>query len=369
MAQNLTPEENGEDTAHLRSTLAEAIDGAEASTKTPEPSPPESKVTPEKADGATPPEGTVTPEKGAPEASKPEAEKILTPRERWAEADKQMFGKLPKEAQDFVLRREHEIEAAYTKKTTEIATLKREFEPVQKMFEPYSAALKERGWTPHSVIEGWANVEKALLEGKGPTIIKGLVDGYKMDVQQVLQALGIRSAEQIPQPQGEQRAENGNGQQPKPEDDRIAKIEQRLALEDRARYENAARSTIQSIEDFKNAVDEKKNLRHPLFAEVEADMAKLAVATRQSGGKVPSLSDLYDQAVWANPSTREKLLAEKETAREQAQRDAAKAKAASARKAGSSITGGPGTGAAPSRKPSGGSVRDALLEAMEDAGT
>jgi hypothetical protein len=62
---------------------------------------------------------------------------------------------------------------------------------------------------------------------------------------------------------------------------------------------------------------------------------------------VPPLKELYETAVWANPSTREATLAARERAQQAKAADEARAKAAQARKAGSSVTGAPGSGQAP----------------------
>ncbi len=98
-----------------------------------------------------------------------------------------------------------------------------------------------------------------------------------------------------------------------------------------------------------------------------------AAAARQAG-KTPVLQDLYDQAVWANPATRQKQLAAAEAKAkadaEAAQRKAAadaKAKAGAARKAGASVTGAPsGAGQAPPNA-SKGSIRADIMAAIDDA--
>jgi hypothetical protein len=128
---------------------------------------------------------------------------------------------------------------------------------------------------------------------------------------------------------------------------------------------------MDTIERFKGAADGNGAQLHPHYDEVEEHMTRLAIAARTRGEPVPSLDDLYDQAVWANPSTRQKVLDAKAAA-DEAQRVAAetrrakeaRAKAEQARRAGSSVTGSPRSGQ--SGQAEGGSLRSSLLAAVAD---
>jgi hypothetical protein len=94
-------------------------------------------------------------------------------------------------------------------------------------------------------------------------------------------------------------------------------------------------------------------------------LASSYVASKQP---IPPLADLYDTAVWANPSTRAALKAAEKATEETKRSEEARAKAASARRAGSSVTGAPGSGQA--TKPIRGelSLRESLEEAAADLG-
>lgn len=102
-------------------------------------------------------------------------------------------------------------------------------------------------------------------------------------------------------------------------------------------------------------------------------MTRLAIAARTRGEAVPPLDELYDQAVWANPSTRAKIL-EAKNAADQAQRTAkeskrieeAKAKAAKAKRAGSSVTGNLGPGQSAGSSNDSASLRATLMAAAEE---
>lgn len=142
-----------------------------------------------------------------------------------------------------------------------------------------------------------------------------------------------------------------------------------------ARSQREAESRVMSaIDSFKDAKDASGNLLHPHFSAVEDQMTRLAVAARASGTPVPSLDELYDQAVWANTSTRQAMF-EAQRAADEAQRKAAdaerakeaRAKAERAKRAASSVTGSPSLGQPGGRSVNGeASIRDSLLAAFEE---
>lgn len=321
-------------------------------------------------------EAADTPEGEAPEASadKPEdaadksasetdtAEKPVAsgtePPSNWKADEKEEFKQLSPKLQQTVLRREKEREALLGRRLREIDAFKHEFTPVEKMLEPYRDRMKAAGYTPGRLMENYLNVERRLMEGDGVNVVAGLVRAYQINPGQLAQALGFRPR---------QPATNGNGaaQPGEPEhqaaalaaDDPVVRhlqsIQARLDAEDRARMNAARRQqtdaetrVMSEIDQFKSAVDDKGNLLHPHFDEVETDMFHLAQSAN-AAGKPRSLKDLYETAVWANTSTREATLAARERAQQEKAAEEARAKAAKARKAGSSVTGAPGTGQAP----------------------
>lgn len=310
--------------------------------------------------------------------------------QNWPEADKATFKALPAEAQDFLLRRHNEMTADYTRKTQQLADFRREYEPVHQMFAPHMDALRQRGLTPASTISAWYNVEKTLLSGGQGAVatIKGIVDGYKIDPAQLAAALGVRQ-QAAPQPQpgadGQMPAiESPTGSQPiqlPPEflqrlnqvEAWRAQEEQRKQFEAQQSYAMRAADVTSQIEQFASAVDSAGQPLHPHFKDVEDHMTTLSLAA-QARGEKPTLSELYEQAVWANPSTRARLQ-EAERAAATAQRaaeekreaEARRAKAEQSRRAGSSVSGAPGSGSqAPGRPRSNGSVLDDLRAAAEE---
>ena len=371
----------------IRSALMGAIADSDAASTT------ETETKPEAADKTRAPDGkfakaeaeAIEPDKAEPvkqeDAPSPEEKKTVSaaePPQNWSEADKAAFKGLPADAQGFLLKRHSAMEADYTRKTQQIAQFRNEYEPVAEIFRPHADAMKQSGYTPASLVAAWANVEKELQAGRGIAVVKQLVDGYKLDRAQLTAALGLTApvaaagTTEPPAPAGQ------TAQLPPELAQKLQSYDQFIAQQQREQQQAAAQRqrdaesrVMDTIEQFKGAVDGSGAPLHPLYDEVEEHMTRLAIAARTRGEAVPSLDDLYDQAVWANPSTRQKVLDAKSAA-DEAQRVAAetkrakeaRAKAEQARRAGSSVTGSPRSGQ--SGQADSGSLRGSLLAAVAD---
>jgi hypothetical protein len=309
--------------------------------------------------------------------------------ESWKPADKEAFKTLPPEMQKLISDNSRAQLADYTRKTQAIAALKNEYGPVDEMFAPHKDVLRQKGFTPRSLIESWANVETKLAAGPDSAIevIKGLLTGYNIPVEKLATALGItrQQAAAVTQQPGQQPTAVENGQTvalpPQVEAElkalreqvgtfgqKFQTIEQREQASRRAvelQQEQAAEDTVNQ---FRNSKDEKGNLLHPHMADVEGMMTALAQAALASKQPVPSLKELYETAVYATPSTREKVLTAERQQEETRRTEEARSKAAAARKAGSSVQGAPGPGQAPQGKSTDGlSLREQLEAAADEA--
>jgi hypothetical protein len=298
---------------------------------------------------------------------------------KWSASDKAMFKLQSPEAQDFLLRRHRAMEADYTKKVSANADLKREFEPIQQMFAPHLDVLKQKGLTPASTIRAWANVETALANGRGVDVVRGMVDSYRIDKAALGRALGFTStgaAEPSTDPAKAVDPASAAHQPialPPALEQELRDLRARIDAKDntdRQAQANAAREREAKVEtditNFKSAANDKGELLHPYFEEVEPAMIALASSYAASKQPIPVLADLYETAVWANPSTRQAILQSQKQAEMAKQAEEARAKANSARKASSSVTGAPGSGQATRQIRGELSLREQLEEAAAD---
>lgn len=313
---------------------------------------------------------------------KPAAEQLATvpePPTHWKGEDKEVFKGLPEQAQQFLLRRHGEMEADYTRKTQQHAAFMRDYDPVRQVLAPYETQIRQAGYTPATLIQAWSNVEKGLMEGRGIDIVRDLVQNYRLDKAQLARALGLTTtggAETPPSPDGNQpivlppelareleTLRNGHQQ-----------VTQYLTTHQQMQQREALSRVENTIEAFKGAKDASGASLHPHYDELENDMVVLWKAA-QEAGQQPTLDDIYDRAVWANTSTRQKVLdgqraageAQRKAAEQKVQAEA-RAKAERARKAASSVTGAPGSGQSrvTQAQAEGGSLRDQLNAAYDE---
>lgn len=298
----------------------------------------------------------------------------------WSASDKAMFALQSPEAKEFLVRRHKQMEADYTKKLAPLADLKKEFEPIAQMFAPHLDVLKAKGLSPASTIRAWANVETALANGKGIDVIRGMIDGYRIDKAALGRALGFTSttADQ-PSTETAKAATDpaSTAHQPialPPElTQELQALRARLDAQDNEKRNNATSAARDreakaesDITNFKSATNEKGELLHPYFEEVESAMLALAQGYVASKQPLPPLSELYENAVWANTSTRTAMQAAQRVADDAKRTEEARAKAASARRAGSSVTGAPGSGQASTPIRGEMSLREQLEEAAAE---
>lgn len=410
----------------LREDLASAIEEEEAKVATPEPvETPEPTVEPE-----TPPETTeatdgrlrgpdgkfVAKDKAIEEAEKPaepakeirtapteaaakpgEPKPSPTPKAtvdpiaaataRWTANDKAMLAKLPAEAQQFIARRHSEMVGDYERKTEALATFRKEYEPVDQMFAPFRQQMQSQGFTAGTLIQAWANVEKQLIDGKGVDVVAKIVKDYRVDPAAVAAALGLNQATAAVQPKPNGQAD-GAAIQLDPDVSNLLQAHLSKMLEplqkqlgelngftqaqkdaearrQQAELNRQTQAANQELQTFIDAAGKDGQPLHPHYAEVVDVMIALAQRVHAAGQK-PDLESIYDQAVYATPSTREKLLAAQTAAQEATQRAEARAKATAARSAAVSVTGAPTGGPAPRARKEPASIRDALLEAAAE---
>jgi hypothetical protein len=305
-------------------------------------------------DATSPDEGGEEPPEPEEESAEPEPaepvvkEPAVEVPQHWAQADKDLIGKLPAEHRQAVVDRYKAIEAGYTPKLMRAAELEKQFAGAEEVFKPYAETLRQRNQTPSDVVRAWASVERGFLEGfqdaqqgrpnqKGAQLVANLIRQYRVDPGDVAAIL-----------QGTQPAQpNGAIALPPEVLQELNESKQwRASFEQRQQAEREVIAQRQ-IDAFAAEKDARGNLAHPYFVELQTEISRLAKLDAEDGVPI-DLAALYDRAAHANPSTRTKLLEARDAqARQKALADR-KAKAAAAQQASSSVTGSPGSGQSPS---------------------
>ena len=267
----------------------------------------------------------------------------------WKRSDQEAFKALPESAQDFILRQCRSIETELGKKSEHLAAFHQEYEPVAKMLEPFAGQLKELNLTPRAAIERYIDIERRLAAGDGVAVIKALIDGYKVPPDRLLEALGSNLS-----------------------DPQLAPVSDPTQLDrpapvDPARHADALHDFQLQLDQFKTAQDSAGNPLHPHYADVEPEMAALALAYSTRGQTIPPLKDLYQMAVSTNPALRKSLVADQQVSDEASRDAASKPRNAPARKPLPSLTTASQPKRAFTRQLAGRSLRDEILAHVDGA--
>lgn len=270
----------------------------------------------------TPTETTDQPEAKADEP----ASQAIAPPQSWSDAEKAVWGNLSREAQETVLRRERDYERGMAERATE----QRSVAALREAVEPYRAMIAMEGLSEAEAVRRLL-VAQEMLKRDPDRAFPELARAFNYDLRR------LTSPSTQAQPQDQQFRD------PRV-DELLTSIQQR--------DQQAALSAVDAF---------SRDPNHPHFGDVRDHMGMLL-----SSGAARTLDEAYEQAVWANPAVRERMLAERARA-DAAQRDTeAKQRAEAARRASVSVTGrappGQSQGTAPAA-----SWREEIERAWADA--
>lgn len=291
----------------------------------------------------------------------------------WKDEDKKFFNGLKDRAvQDYLVKRDKDYQTNVGKAGSDLAAIKKDYDPIVKLFEPHQEYLKRTGQSMAQIVGNYLQIE-SVLKAKPVEALVWLAKTYKADPAKLLAALnGETPAEgegEVVDPATGELAPAAL----KPIDARIAKLEAaETARVERANAESAKQLDT-AVTKFEGAKDKSGALVYPHATKPEIRqlmsvfIGSGAVNIETEGGLDKALIKAYTKAIRANDSTHEELLksvvADNATkaANERAER-AKKARAASG-----SVSGGSSSAAAsPGTRQ--GRLRDQLGAVAEAAG-
>lgn len=224
-------------------------------------------------------------EKTAAETSSPE--KPLEPPAKWSEADKAEFSKAPRPLQEYLLRRDRETEADYTRKTQELSEARKVVEPLVAEVGKWSPYLQQLGMTPDKAFDAMLAAEYNLRTGSPEQQANGiahLIGHYRIDPAAVLKAMGVSI--------------NQAGEAAKPDqhiatlNHRIAQLESELrgfAQQSQLSERQRAEAEFGALAHAKDATGQAK---FPHFERVKQVMIQLAAS-----GQADTWEAAYSKAV------------------------------------------------------------------------
>lgn len=290
-------------------------------------------------------------EDGKKVAEATEVSKLEAPA-HWPAADRELFAKQTPEAQKWLLGRHKAMEADYTRRVQEVATFRREADELGEIFAPWKQQMDLQGITRVQAIRQLAAAHKRMQED--PAVgIQWLAQNYGIDLKSLVE--GAAAAD----PAGESPTVKALRQQ-------VETLSGQLKTLTGAQNDQQMNAHLSQVEQFAEAKDDQGKPKHPHFDEVAQDVARLIRAAR-AGGETLSLQDAYDRAIYANPTTRAKVLAAQDAERRAKEESDRKAKAdAAKRAAAANITGEGSASAVVTRND--GSVRSDLEAAFASVG-
>jgi hypothetical protein len=220
---------------------------------------------------------------GQPEAAAPEpAQPAIEAPQSWSAEMKAKFGTLPPDLREFIAKRESESHKAIT----QFGQQAKAFEPIRSSLERHADMIRANGVSPDQAIENMFSVAKALdTDPRGA--IQAIAEMHGVD---------LRSFADGAEPQAKAPEVTALEQ-------KLAKLEGILTAQQRQQIEQDRTSAAAEVTKF--------SADKPYFEEVRQQMAKLIEA-----GAAASLEDAYEQATWASPAIRERILQDQRKAEE-----------------------------------------------------
>ena len=279
----------------------------------------------EAAEGQQDADAEATPDTDTPESHGEPAPDALAAPSTWPAEHREAFSDLPEEQQIFMLQREKERDAAFTRKTTELAEQRREGEGVAGVLAPYKEQMRAHGISEAEYISRLMTYDNALRQNPQAAIGQ-LAQHYGINLSNDSGADWVD--ETPPDPQFQQLQQQLN----------TTNAELKSLKQGQINREH--HQIMGQIEGFATETDSKGNLKHPHFEAVRERMGRLVNARETTDLEVAYEKavrmddDLYKQTLEAE----RKAVATQEESRRKAAVDKAK-KAAPGRTSGTPPSG------------------------------
>jgi len=261
----------------------------------------------------------------------------------WSAEFKDSFNSLPPEGREVFLKRYKDMEADYTRKTQEVADIRRRASALDEVMQPFRDEFARAGLDDIGAVRQLLGAHKFLRESPQQAIA-WLAQNYGVSTN----ALGAT----------EQADDDFADPQVKQLRDQVSQLQGYLQTQAQQQQQAAVADTQLQIDNFAKATRDDGSLAHPHFDAVRTTMGGLI-----QSGVAKDMDSAYEMAVYADPQLRGSLIdqeAEKVTAAKKQQENVRKAKRA--QQANVRGSGAP----AKEALPSGSSVRDAILHSMKE---
>jgi hypothetical protein len=259
--------------------------------------------------GADDPSATTvsTPDTTAPEGVSGDPIPLEAPK-HWAEADRTVFVKAPREIQQRWLSREDEVQKGFSKHGQELARYKKDMESYDEVFKPLDQDLKLNGLSRHQFTKQLVEWNNYLA--KDPSnALRAIAERFGVDLKSLTQG----TPQTDPQLAGVLN--------------KVGSLEQQLKAREQAEREATMKANHDRVTAFADAKGQDGKPQHPFFDDVAEDVIKLLRAGERD------LEVAYKKAVRMNDDVYAKFQAEQTKAQAEAKDREQKARVDKAKRA------------------------------------
>lgn len=232
----------------------------------------------------------------APPVQVPDQPQGVQPPASWSKEDRAVFATLPPNVQELLSRREREMTADYTRKTQEIAEIRRFSDEMRPVFEKNQQLIAHAGAPPAQVMDQLLGMY-GFSQRDPAGYLKWAAQSLGVDLSQLTAA----SDEYVDPAFNELR------NQLAPLNQQVQSVTQYIQEQERQRQEQERQQTLSAIETFANEKDTSGQPLRPYFEQVKVAMGRLLQPDANGNAMATDLQDAYDKATWADPSIRAEL--------------------------------------------------------------
>lgn len=220
------------------------------------------------------------------------------PPQHWSAEHREQFEELTPDGKGIVSDIYKGMEAAHTKRSMELADVRKAFEPFQQLVDGSGVPLAQ-------AVNKLAGIHRAL-QSDPEAEIKRLATEFGIS----LEAPKARRSWEDDDLYGEDEFDDEDEVSPRVIrlEEKLEKAEKELAEVKAGQTKSATAETNARVADFADAKGTDGELLHPHFAAVQSEMVTLANANKLQG-KAYTLNDLYESAIWMVPDVRDKVQA------------------------------------------------------------
>jgi hypothetical protein len=203
----------------------------------------------------------------------------------WSKEGKELFAGLPEKAQQEIARRDLEAQRTITRVAQEVKAFKAEYEPFERVLEPYREQYEREGTRPEQIIENAISWDQAFRENKYQAASDFLA-AYGVNLNEIAKLQGEVVESQSPQVPSEILK-------------RLSDLEQELAQEKASKQQQESQRTLGTIEQhlaaFKNAREATGEAKYPYFQQLESSMEMFIIPVMEKYSHLP-LSQQLEKA-------------------------------------------------------------------------